>query len=327
MNRSLALSLCLVVSLPAAAESWNKKLDAWRSAAYAERKKLGLDKDRKALYAKYPTPEVKFASGSGGPAAAGLIICPDETKNVTLAGKLAPGSFVSVNSDELEVVKEAFTAKGWEATLHAKKTATPTRIDVQVFSPVSTASKYLGGLAIGCDHTWIFEVSGGDTLVVKSKYGVLEEVKVTGEWKRGDKVLGQASFRMWAGSGNVRLDQEVSQADQMAQAKAMMDLMKSPEMKSIDAKSEAVSKKMGECGKLHPDKMEACFAGPQKEIEALSKQREELMAKLEIKSSPPFGCRRIDTNAKDGLLSGEAELCAGKRSSERVKVTGRYTAP
>ncbi|MEW5737865.1 MAG: hypothetical protein AB1938_03005 [Myxococcota bacterium] len=322
MNRWLTLSLSVLVALPALADAWSKKLSDFHSAAYAERKKLGLDKDQKALYAKYPTPEVQFL---GATSAEGIVICPDETKAVTLAGKIAPGSLVGIRGDDLEVVKEAITAKGWEATVHAKKTATPHQVDVTVVAPVSAASQ-TRRLVIGCNHTWTFVV-GEDTLVVKTKFGATDTTKATGEWKRAGKLLGTVPWTVWASTGNLRLEQDVTPEDQMAQAKAMQDLFKSAEMKALEDRTNAVSKKMGECGKLPPAKMGPCFEGPKKEMDAIAKEREALQAKAEIKGSPAFGCRRIDVEVKDGKLSGEAEACAGKRSQERMQVTGSYTSP
>jgi len=325
MNRWLAVAV--VVALVTAVHAEDQKLDAFRAAQLAERKKLGLDKDQKALFAKYPTPEVTFAAAAGGGASGKVVLCPDETKTVTLTGKLAPGSFVSIGSDDVEILKQAQTAKGWEATVHAKKTATPGAVDVSVLAPVSLAQQSVEALVIGCEHTWYVEVQGGDTLVVKTKFQAERDTTVTGEWKRGGKVVGSATFKAWANHGTLRLDQEQPQADMMGQVNAMQEMMASPEMKAIDARMNAAMKKLDGCSKLPPEKMGPCFAGPQKEMEAINKDREALMAKNEVKNSPAVGCRRLDLTAKDGKLSGEAEQCSGKRLQERVPVTGRYTAP
>jgi hypothetical protein len=327
MNRWLAAAIAVVVAVPLAVVAGDPKLDAFRSAALAERKKLGLDKDQKALFAKYPTPEVTFAAAGGGGAVGEVVLCPDETKVITLAGKLPTGAFVSVRSDAVEIVKQAQTPKGWEATVHAAKTATPSRVDVEVLSPVSLATAYVNGLVIGCDHTWTFDVAGGDTLVVKTRYQKEREVRAPGEWKRAAKVLGSVPYRVSAEMGNLSLDQDQTQDDAMAQMNALTAMMQSPEMKAIDARMNASMKKLDGCGKLPPEKMAACFAGPQKELEAINKDRDALVARAEVKASPAFGCRRINVTVKDGVAKGEAEGCAGKRSQERVPVTGRYTSP
>lgn len=322
--RSLALTLVVLTAMPAAADAWNQRLDAYRQAAFAERKKLGLDRDAKALFKKYPTPEVTF--GEGGGAGVTVVLCPGETKDVTVSGKLLPGSLVGVRSDAVEIVKEALTPKGWQATVRVKKDALPGPVGLEVVAPVSLASSGANGLYVGCEHTWTLEV-GGDTLVVKTRFQREEEVQVPGEWKRGGKVLGTMQYRVSPRTGSLRLDQVQTQDDAMAQMKAMQEMVQSPEMKSIDTRSQASMKKLEGCGKLPPEKMAACFAGPQKELDQLAKERDALMAKAEQKAGPAFGCRRLDVTAKAGTLSGEAEGCSGKRTDERLPVTGRYTAP
>lgn len=318
-----ALAVVVLLSLPAVADDWSKKVDAFRQKALAERKKLGLDRDAKALAAKYPTPEVTFGDGSPG---AVVVLCPGETKTVTVGGKLQPGSFVGIRSDAVEVLKESMTAKGWEASVRAKKDALPGGIGIEVLAPVSTAMGGVHGLFIGCTHTWTFEV-GGDTLVLKTHFERDTNAEATGEWKRGGKTVGAGKFRVSVGTDSISLDQDQSPEDAMRQMQAMQDVIESSGMKAIDARNEVAMKKIEACGKLPPEKMAPCFAGPQKELEQIAKERDALLGKAEVKASPAFGCRHLDVTAKGGKLDGDAQGCSGKRSQERVPVTGHYTAP
>lgn len=324
MKRALVVVVAVSFALPALADGWSKKADEFRERAFAERKKLGLDRDAKALAAKYPTPEVTF--GEGG-AKAAVVLCPGgEAKSVTVSGKLQPGSLVGIRSDDVEIVKEAMTPKGWQASVRAKKDAIPGGVGIDVLAPVSTAMGGTNGLYIGCDHTWLFEVAG-DTLVVKTHFERDTEVKTSGEWKRGGKTLGTVQLRVSVGTRTLSLYADQSPEEGMKQVEALQEMMQSPEMKSIDARNQAAMKKLEACGKLPPEKMAPCFAAPQKEMEQLAKERDALMAKAEVKAGPAFGCRRLDVDAKGGKLEGEAQGCAGKRSQDRLPVTGRYTAP
>lgn len=324
MKRALVV-LAVVVSfaLPALADGWSKKADAFRERALAERKKLGLDRDAKALAAKYPTPEVTF--GEGG-AKAVVVLCPGgEAKSITVSGKLQAGSLVGIRSEDVEIVKEAMTPKGWQASVRAKKDAIPGAVSIDVIAPVSTAMGGTNGLYIGCDHTWNFEVAG-DTLVVKTHFERDTEVKTSGEWKRGGKTLGTVQLRVSVGTNTLSVNADATPEEGMKQVDALQEMMQSPEMKSIDTRNQAAMVKLQACSKLPPDKMAPCFAAPQKEMEQLAKERDALMAKAEMKSGPAFGCRRLDVDAKGGKLEGEAQGCAGKRSQDRLPVTGRYTA-
>lgn len=326
MNRwPVALLLALTCASSAAAQAWNKKLNDFRTAAYAERKKLGLDRDAKALFAKYPTPEVTFSVVGTGSAGAG-VLCPGETLTLKVDGALQPGTLVVVQSDDVEVVKESFTPKGWEATVRASKTATPATVDVQLVAPVSLAVKSVQALVLGCEHTWTVEANG-DTLVLKTKFAKDSYVTATGEWRRGGKALGPATYRVTSATGSLSLYQEQSAADQQTQMKVFQQMMTSPEMKAVEARTQAASKKLDACGKLPPEKMGPCFAGPQKELEAVNKDREALMAKAELAAAPAHGCRQLNLVLKGGAITGDAEACAGKRPQERVTVSGRYTAP
>jgi hypothetical protein len=207
-----------------------------------------------------------------------------------------------------------------------KKDALPGPVGVQVVAPVSLATSGVNGLFIGCEHTWTLEV-GGDTLVVKTRFQREEEVQAPGEWKRGGKLLGTVQYRVSPRTGSLRLDQVQTQDDATAATKAMQELMRSPEMKAINARRQATLKKLNGCNELPAAQKPACLSESQNELDQLQKERDALRAKAEMKMGPAVGCVRLDVSAKDGTLSGEAEGCSGRRADERLPVTGRYTAP
>lgn len=326
MNRLLLV--VVFVSTSALAEDWNKKTSDYYSKQLQERKKLGLDKDTKKLKAEYPTPEMKFVgAGGGGAAAACVLLCPGKTATVKLEGKLPPKSLVVPESDDVEVVTEALTPKGWEATVKAKPLAAPRKVEIAAMAAVSAIRTSTSGLEIGCKYTIVLDVKDGDSVTLKPEFACGGgEVTVPGEWKRGEKVLGTMSYQVRRDYSGLMISL-ATQEEQMKQTQAMMAVMSSAEMKEINKRADAVMKKMNECGKVPPAQMGACFKGPQAELEAINKDREALAAAAEKKASMAFGCGRFDVRLKDGKIEGDAEMCSGRRLQERVPVTGRYTAP
>jgi hypothetical protein len=320
----LLFAACLS-SMPALADDTDKRMDEFRKAALAERKKLGLDKDAAKLKAAYPTPEVQF-KGPGAQSCA--VVCPGKTATVLLEGKLPLKSGVFVHSLDIEVVKEEVSAKGWEATLKAKPLAPPSRVSVDVLAPVSLAGQYVQGLTIGCGYTWVMDVEAGPTLTVKTDWsGCAENPSATGEWSLKGKALGTVKLRVVRGEGSdVSFEREQSPEEQTAQLNAMQAMMTSPEYKALDARQAALSKELEACGKLPPAKMGECFKKPGQAIEAMSKERAALLEKGQRSAAPAFGCDEVRVTAKDGALDGDAKGCVGKKNDERVKVTGRYTA-
>ena len=318
MNRWLA-ALAAVPALVLAVEapSWSARRDAFERTAREERKKLGLDKDQDELYARYPTPEVRFG---------GAVLCPGQTGTVRLEGKLPPGSLVLPRSASVEVVKEKRTGTGWEGTLRAVPGAAPQEIGLEAITPVSGAQVSVGGLVIGCKHTFTLE-AGGDTLVLHTEFGAEQTVRTAGEWKRGGQLLGTTAYRVTRHAGSINLDQDATVEDQQAQLSGFQEVMGSKAWKDLDARTQAAMKQLEPCGKLAPEKMVACFAGPQKEMEAIGKEREVLVAQAEKKGGPAFGCRTLFLRVDGGAVEGDAQACAGKRNADRVAVKGSYTAP
>lgn len=143
MKRSgfLAASLALVGLLGAAevrsASVENQRaLESFRKQALEQRKAQGLNKDRKALYAKYPTPQVKLAPGPGGDV---LELPVGAEATLVATGKYVPGSFASLGCPGVEVVSQKNTESRLELRVRALSHALPGVCELQVLSPVSLA--------------------------------------------------------------------------------------------------------------------------------------------------------------------------------------------
>jgi len=318
----LAAAAALPLALAAAADgvpAWQAKLDAFEKTGAAERKKLGLDRNPDALRARYPTPEVTFGERTR--------VCPGATGDVKLGGKVQEGSLVVARSADAEIVSGARTRDGsWAGKIRISPQAAPGLVPVVVVAPVSTIESQGSPVLVGCRYTLTLDV-GGDALVVKGDLDFDENWVMNGEWRRGGKVLGKADYQAQHGEGSLSLSQVQSPEEMQQQMGGFTGMMESKAWKDLDARTNVEMKKLEACGKLPPEKLGPCFAGPQKELEKLNTERQALVAKAELEGAPAFGCRSLRLSLRAGKLEGAAEQCAGKRPNDRVELTGKYTAP
>jgi hypothetical protein len=326
MNRLVVL---LVLAAPAVGGDWQKRQSDFYAKQSAERKQLGLD--AKTLRTKYGTPEVTFSgagSGAGATATQCLQLCPGKTGKFVLKGKLPPGSLVVIRSNDVEVLEEQQTSTGWEATVKAKADAPPQLLPVAAISAVSVIETSVPGLEIGCEHTYTFEVAGGETMVMKVKFPCgLYETTAEGEWRRAGKVLGSYTYQVSRSGHELILSRRVPQEETMAEGQGMMDLMQSKEWQALDARFNAQMAKVQACTKGPQAQMASCMNALQPEIDKITKERQALMDANQEKGSLKFGCGALDVEASAGTLKGTATQCAGHKRDDRVPVTGKYTSP
>jgi len=326
MNRLVVL---LVLAAPAAGGDWQKRQSDYYVKQSAERKQLGLDAN--TLRTKYGTPEVTFSgvgSAAGATASQCLQLCPGQTGKFALKGKLPPGSLVVVRSNDVEVVEEQQTSTGWQATLKAKREAPPQLLPIAAISAVSTIETSVNGLEIGCEHTYTFEVAGGETMVMKVKFPCgMQETTAEGAWSRAGKALGSYTYQVSRSGPELILSRRVPQEETMAEGQGMMDLMQSKDWKALDARFNAQMAKVQACSKGPQAQMASCMNALQPEMDKINQERQALMDAAQEKGGLKFGCGALDVPANAGTLKGTASQCAGHKKEERVPVTGKYTSP
>jgi hypothetical protein len=324
MNRLVVL---LVLAAPAVGGDWQKRQKEFYEKQSAERKQLGLD--AKTLRSKYGTPEVTFSgAGSGAAGSQCLQLCPGKTGKFVLKGKLPPGSLVVVRSNDVEVLEEQETSTGWEATVKAKTDAPPQLLPIAAISAVSTIETSVPGLEIGCEHTYTFEVQGGETMVIKVKFPCgKQETTAEGEWSRAGKKLGSYTYQVSRSGRELILSRQVPAEETMAEGQGMMDLMQSKEWQALDARFNAQMAKIQACSKGPQAQMASCMNALQPEIDKINKERQALMEANQEKGGLKFGCGALDVEANAGTLKGTASQCAGHKKEDRVPVTGKYTSP
>lgn len=317
-----AFVLTLLVAVPALASEWEQRLDAFSTKTLAERKKLGLDRlPPEQARQRFPTPEVHF---EGPPATEGgvIVICPGEAKPLALAGTLPVGAFVTPTTDDVQVSKEKGTAGHWSGLLTAKKASAPHTFSVRAAIPLSSQTTDAWGLVIGCRFTLVLTVEDS-TLTIKADIKGQTQ-PVTGEWKKGGKPLGTKSYELALEGTGFNLQVQLTDEEVQRRTDIFIEGMKSPKAVALTERSQKILEKMGQCSSLPSDKMAACYAGPQAEMEKLSKDQEALNAAFDVESSPRFGCDqlRVDTTGEN-----TAKECAGRRKEDQLPLKATWTSP
>ncbi len=155
----------------ASLEGFNAKREAVVTACQAERNRLGIKSDQ-ALYAKYPTPEITLITTA--------CITPGGTGELIVKGKFVPGSKFLLQSDHLEIVKEALTATEYRATIKAPVGIGPETADLSVYTPVSCASAH-GEKAAVVSGKFEFDLQSANGWRIKARPGLDTRCKPRGE--------------------------------------------------------------------------------------------------------------------------------------------------
>lgn len=322
-TRTALLSLLSVLGVAAgvraAVVGYEARLASLRAQAAGERKKLGLEKDRVKLFAQYPTPEVSFASGGDLP-----FGCPGDKIEVKLPGKFAKGTAFVVRSDEVTVVSEKITPTAWQAVLQPRTDIFPGEVQIDVITPVSSASRSAPILRVGCKHVWTMNVATGETLTAITNQPRDGEATVEGKWSRGGKALGSVNLAFNASGASFTFERTPTPEEAAAATEAGQAVMESPRMKAIQARALAAQAKIAACAQGAPDKMAQCMKGPSEEMEKIGKEQAELFTAAQAAGIPALGCGLVRVTATGGVLKGEAERC-GKRE-DRPGVTGTVKA-
>jgi hypothetical protein len=300
--------------VPALAQTPGQKLDTFRQKVMEERKKLGLDKKGE----RFGTPEVTFSGAAAG-GGVNAVLCPGSTLVVKLKG-IPPKSLVLPNAEDVELQKESWSGSEWTGTLAAKKASAPHSFSLMtVFATTGqqvTSSAYL----VGCKYTLVFEVDGA-VMTVKADLKALEQ-EVSGEWKKGGKVLGTRKYTLRVRETGLVLEGVREMADQMKVAEAMTGLMDSPEWKALDKRQEAAIAKMQACMSQGASQMQACMKPVEAEMKKLGDERQALQKKAEAGGSANFGCLSMEANLD---RDSHASECSGRPSAERLPLKWSWT--
>jgi hypothetical protein len=312
----------VAIAGPSHAADWEKRVDDFTAKTMAERQKLGLDKlSDDEQRQRFPTPEVRFEGHQTGEDLV-IVLCPGEPKPISLEGTLPAGVLVVPTSDDIQVSKEKATPGHWSGVLTAKKSAAPLSFNLRAAIPLSGQSTDAWGLLVGCKFTFSVTVEGA---VWTAKADIQSRTQViSGEWKKGGKILGAESYELSMREGGFSLKSDLSAEEMQRRINIMTEAMKTPKAKVLDVRGQKMLQDMEKCGKVPQDRMMACFAGPQAEAERIAKERAAITAEVEVQAAPVFGCDElsIETTGESAGLG-----CAGHRKDDRVPAKATWTSP
>ncbi len=312
----LALALASLLLAAAAARAltsgYQQRLEALQAEAAAQRQKLGLDADRAALFAKYPTPEVTFESEL-------VPVGCGKSAQVAIAGRFTKGSSVVVRRDDVRASGEKLAENQWRATLHASPEALPGPIEIEVVNEVSgaTASKQVGEVRGQLALTLRFE--DGWRAVLTPKADAAHEVR----WTKGE-LSRISSAQVNPEQGRIRVafahsDEEVAALTE--QSKELSTGLMTPEL-------QAAMEKMQACAKEEQAAQMGCIQRVQPELQRVSEQNSKRLEamKAAFESKRPkdaWACDHVELRGPLLLLEGSAEC----PRPLKVTATATCTAP
>ena len=129
----------------------------WRAAQQTE----GLDpnRGRKALYGKYPTPEITLCKP--------VVITPGGSAPITMNGKFPDNTTFLIDHDQVTLTSGAGSATKYTATASVAADAQPGFARLFAYAPVSGAWNRCGAVLIGSAPTFALTASNGWTITLK----------------------------------------------------------------------------------------------------------------------------------------------------------------
>jgi hypothetical protein len=322
-SRFLAAVLGLLALLGAAevrsaAKEQQRRLVEFQQKAMKERQEQGLDKDRAALFAKYPTPEVTLVSASGGASKSGpskdlpTVPVGSET-TLSFTGRFVPGTLAHVECMGAEVISEKATEKSLEARVRVTAAALPGECEARIISPVSLATAREPAFRVVGKHQWELQLANG----MKARLSTSAQpgspgITGTSEWfDKGGKSLGTRAVNLARTEEGVRVDVQRTQEEVAAASKARGEAHK--ELTSEDAQKvmrEAQLHIKNECMKLPPDKMGPCIEKYTAQMKAVSQRAQGKAQEAEQKvAASTVGCDSLSLQVSDGKVTGRGSNC------------------
>lgn len=353
MNRSrfFAAALALVGLLGAAevrsaSSDQQSRLKSFKEKAEKERQSQKLD--RKALFAKYPTPELfmvvaggggdspdkgpgkKPGGGSGGGSAPGgapggdlgTVAVGTETTLVA-TGRFLPGSMSTVECQGVDILSEKITESRAEVRVKVKSEAPAGSCDLRILSPVSLASARRAAFKVIGIYSWDLKVANGMKAKMKTEAKpdtVL--IEGTSEWfDKGGKSLGTRLVRLERTEEGYHVDvqrtTEEINASKQAVAGSGAAFKRQDNQK---AAADIQAKMQAECMKLSPDKMGACIQKYTAEMTALSQRVQSEGQVNERKAvAMAVGCQSLELAVNETQVTGRGTNCGAPGESD---VTG-----
>ena len=276
----------------------------WKAARQAE----GLDPVRgaKALYAAYPTPELRLCKAA--------VVTPGASAPVTCTGTFGKATKFLVEHDQVTLTPGASTATSYAATASVAADALPAFVRLSAHAPVSGAWSRRGALVIGAAPAFTLTASNGwtVTLTPETRTWTVDDDSAALTYRAEyTKPGAPAPFEKMTGPLTVSADDRPSNAltfslqpggtgSAMQEYQALVAKMADPAAFARMSEKEraAFEKKMEDVGDRMTREMEAMSANPAAMIE---KQAQ-------------FGCGSITLTVEGAQASGSVS-CGQKVGS------------
>lgn len=273
----------------------------WRAAQQAE----GLDPvgGAKALYGKYPTPEITLCKAA--------VVAPGASASLTCTGKFGPRTTFLTDHDQVTLTPGATSATSFAATTGVAADALPAFVRLFAHAPVSGAWSRRGAVVIGATPTFTLTASNGWTITLtpdartwtvdgdSASLSYRAEYFTPGSATPFEKMTGPLTV-----SANDRPGQTFTVSLQpggtgtaMQEYQELMAKMADPAafMKMPAKERAAFEKRMEEVGDRMTREMEAMTANPEAMIDKQAR----------------FGCGAISVTV-DGALASGSVSCGQK---------------
>lgn len=321
-SKWIAFAVVVVVVIGIVRASTNKYTERrqalWASQA-AERQRQGLA-DHKALFAKYPTPEITLCQPAH--------LAPGGTGETILRGKFTPGSQFLFENDDVDVVKENATATEYRATVKAAAGVGPGVATVHVFTPVSASTVACTGAFIGGKYEWNFTAANGWRIKVHPKGDTFPKdpsvqiVLYTAEFYRGSeaKPFEVRDFRLGLG-GPLYGDTYGGSLDEAQGGPGSADDMQAIMQKLADPKlSDA------ERNQLMQKMMAAQQQMVQQQQASMQNMSDPSYIQKQQQKQAEFGCQRMQFNTGSDAVSGQVS-CGQKVGNLSIQGSRQFLGP
>ncbi|HEX8699943.1 MAG TPA: hypothetical protein VF815_13955 [Myxococcaceae bacterium] len=306
-----------------ASNEHQKSLEAFKKKALSDRRAQGLDKNEKALYEKYPTPEVQLVGGGGG---ASILDAPAGTETtLTATGRFVPGSFAHINCVNVQVLSQKVTETKLEVRVRVAGAALPGMCDMVVYSPVSLANEGVSFRITG-SHQW--ELATANGLKVRMRTSSQKDsnlLSATTDWFSKDgKPLGTRQASVESNEQSVTVNVMRSEEELQNASKAWRSTSSNTDMADAQKEAKAIQEKMkAECMKLAGEKMGACIQKYTAQLQATTQKMQNAnKATQEKADAGAVGCQSMKLQVVAGKVSGQGTSCG---APGEVAVTGTVT--
>ncbi|KFE66463.1 hypothetical protein [Hyalangium minutum] len=357
MNRSrfLAAALALVGLLGAAevrsaSSDQQSRLKSFQDKAQKERQAQKLD--RKALFAKYPTPEIALVTAGGGgspdeppkskgkgggaaggsapggsPGGAAGFVAVGTEATLSATGRFLPGSLSTVECQGVEVISEKITESNAEVRVKVTTAAPAGPCDLRIISPVSLASARRVAFRVIGNYNWELSLANGWKARMKTAAKPdTDLISGTSDWfDKGGKSLGSREVKVERTFDGYQVTVQRTAEEQAASDQAMNESGKAFKSQDNQQAAAAIQAKMqAECMKLPPAQMGGCIQKYTAEMTALSQRVQTQSQAGEKKAiASAVGCQALQLAVNEGKVTGRGTNCG---APGEVNVTGTVTA-